>query len=493
MNVLVTGATGYIGGRLVPRLLADGHRVRCMARDPSRLAGRPWPGVEVVAGDALDPASLERALAGVDAAYYLIHSLAAGERGFEERDRAAARNFGAAAVRAGVRQVLYLGGLGERQPELSRHLRSRQETGEALRATGAPVTEFRAAVIVGSGSLSFEMIRYLTERVPVMVTPRWVSTRCQPIAVRDVLEYLVAALGRPEAAGRVFEIGGPAVLTYGDMMLGYARIRGLRRWLVPVPVLTPRLSSYWVDLVTPIPRAYARTLVEGLRNEVVVRDDAAARLFGVAATPYPEAVRLALDDVERGSVETDWAGSFPAGPGDGTVSMEEREGRVFERRARAVRAPAGEVYAVFTGLGGRRGWPYADLLWRLRGAFDRLVGGVGMRRGRRHPDELRPGDALDFWRVESVEPGRSLRLRAEMKVPGRAWLVFEVAPDGPDRSRLLQVAVFEPRGLAGALYWYGLYPAHQVVFSGMVEAIGRRAEAAAARAGAAVPPHVEGT
>jgi uncharacterized protein YbjT (DUF2867 family) len=476
MNVLVTGATGYIGGRLVPRLLAGGHRVRCMARDPSRLAGRPWPGVETVAGDALDPASLDRALAGMEAAYYLIHSLAAGERGFEERDREAARCFGDAAVRAGVKQVLYLGGLGESRTELSRHLRSRQETGEALRATGAAVTEFRAAVIVGSGSLSFEMIRYLTERVPVMITPRWVRTRCQPIAVRDVLAYLVAALGRPEAVGRLFEIGGPEVLTYGDMMLGYARTRGLRRWLVPVPVLTPRLSSYWVDLVTPIPKAYARTLVEGLRSEVVVHDDSASRLFGIAATPYLEAVPLALDNVEHGEVETDWAGSFPASHRDGGVSLEEREGRMFERRTKLVRADAGRVYGVFAGLGGKRGWVHANFLWRLRGALDRLVGGVGMRRGRRHPDELRPGDALDFWRVEAVEPGRSLRLRAEMKVPGRAWLVFEVLPDGPDRSRLVQTAVFEPRGLMGVLYWHALYPLHQIVFSGLVEAIRHRAE-----------------
>jgi uncharacterized protein YbjT (DUF2867 family) len=481
MNVLVTGATGYIGGRLVPRLLAGGHHVRCMARDPSRLAGRPWPGVEVVAGDALDPASLDRALAGMEAAYYLIHSLAAGERGFEERDREAARGFGEAAVRAGVKQVIYLGGLGENRAELSRHLRSRQETGEALRATGVPVTEFRAAVIVGSGSLSFEMIRYLTERVPVMVTPRWVHTRCQPIAVSDVIAYLVAAMGRPEAVGRLFEIGGPEVLTYGEMMLGYARTRGLRRWLVPVPVLTPQLSSYWVDLVTPIPKAYARTLVEGLRNEVVVHDDSAVRAFGVPATPYLEAVRLALDDVQRGKIETDWAGSFPAGPRDGAVSMEEREGRIFERRTRQVSADADHVYVAFTGLGGRRGWYHANLLWRLRGALDRLVGGVGMRRGRRHPDELRPGDALDFWRVEAVEPGRSLRLRAEMKVPGRAWLVFEVAPDDPNRARLFQTAVFEPRGLLGVLYWYTLYPLHQIVFSGLIEAVGRRAERSATR------------
>ncbi|MEO5989618.1 MAG: SDR family oxidoreductase [Candidatus Eisenbacteria bacterium] len=477
MNVLVTGASGYIGGRIVPLLLAAGHRVRCMARDPARLAGRPWPGVELVAGDALDPVSLDMALAGMDAAYYLIHSLAAGERGFEARDHEAASCFGAAAVRAGLKQVLYLGGLGDTHEKLSRHLRSRHETGEALRASGAPVTEFRAAVIVGSGSLSFEMIRYLTERVPVMITPRWVHTRCQPIAVRDVLAYLVAALGRPEAIGRVYEIGGPEVMTYGEMMLGYAQMRGLKRWLVPVPVLTPRLSSYWVDFVTPIPKAYARTLVEGLRTEVVVRNDSASRLFAIPATPYLEAVKRALDNVEHGAVETDWAGSFPASPRDGGVSLEEREGRVFERRNRTVRADAAKVFAVFTGIGGRRGWYHSNILWRMRGSLDRLAGGVGMRRGRRHPNDLRAGDALDFWRVESVEPGHSLRLRAEMKVPGRAWLVFEVIPDGPGQSRLAQTAVFEPRGLLGVLYWYALYPLHQIVFSGMIEAICKRAEA----------------
>jgi uncharacterized protein YbjT (DUF2867 family)/uncharacterized protein YndB with AHSA1/START domain len=412
----------------------------------------------------------------MDAAHYLIHSLAAGERDFAEKDRAAARNFGEAAVRAKVRQVIYLGGLGENRGDLSAHLRSRQETGEALRATGAPVTEFRAAVIVGSGSLSFEMIRYLTERVPVMICPRWVDTRCQPIAIRDVLAYLVAALGREEAIGRVFEIGGPDVITYGDMIRGYAKLRGLKRVLIRVPVLTPRLSSYWVDLVTPIPRAYARTLVEGLRNEVIVRDRSAQELFGIELTPYAVAVERALEHAARGDIETDWAGSFPAGHPVGEVTLEAREGWILERRVRTVRASAERVFRTFSGIGGRRGWFYGNLLWRMRGALDRLVGGVGMRRGRRHPDELRAGDAIDFWRVESVQPGRAIRLRAEMKVPGRAWLVFEADPDGAGGSRLVQTAVFEPRGLFGVAYWYGLYPLHQLVFSGMIDAIRRRAE-----------------
>ena len=485
MHVLVTGATGYIGGRLVPRLLDAGHSVRCLARTPSRLAGRPWsrhPALEVVAGDVLEPASLGPALEGIDAAYYLVHALGAGEKGFAERDRAAAENFGTAAAGARLAQVIYLGGLGETRDGLSPHLESRQATGAALRSAGAPVTEFRAAVIVGSGSLSFEMIRDLVERLPVMITPRWVSTRCQPIAIRDVLAYLLAALGRPEAIGRTFEIGGPDVLSYGEMMKRYAELRGLRRILLPVPVLTPRLSSYWVDLVTPVPAAYARTLVEGMRNEVVVRDDSARRLFAVPPTPYFNAVARALELSSEGEVETDWAASFPHAPRDGEVSLERRAGRYFERRVRDVAAPASAVFTVFTGLGGRRGWYAGNALWHARGFLDRLAGGVGMRRGRRDPDAVRPGDALDFWRVESLEEGRALRLRAEMRVPGRAWLVFECEPGGDHGAagtRLCQTAVFEPRGLFGLLYWWALYPVHQVVFSGLIDAIARRAERAA--------------
>jgi uncharacterized protein YbjT (DUF2867 family) len=477
MNVLVTGATGYIGGRLVPRLLEAGHAVRCLARDPSRLEGRQWLGVDVVRGDALDAASLERALEGIEAAYYLIHSLAGGEKGFEERDRSAARAFGDAAQRAGVQQVIYLGGLGSPGENLSPHLRSRQETGRALREGGVPVTEFRAAVIVGSGSLSFEMIRNLTERLPVMITPRWLDTRCQPIAVRDVLAYLVLALGREDAFARVFEIGGPDVLTYGDMIRVYAEVRGLKRTLLRVPFLTPRLSSYWVDLVTPVPRAFARTLIEGLRSEVVVHDPSARSMFAVPPTPYREAVVQALERHARGDVETDWAGAFPASQPSSGASLEAREGLIFERRAREVKAPVERVFATFCGLGGKRGWYFGNGLWQARGWLDRAAGGVGMRRGRRHPDLLRAGDALDFWRVESVVPDRAIRLRAEMKVPGRAWLVFEAEPDSLG-TRLKQTAVFEPRGLLGLLYWWLLYPLHQVVFSGLIEAIGRRAERA---------------
>ena len=477
--VLVTGATGYIGGRLAPRLLAAGHRVVCLARDPQRLAGRAWSNsVAVRAGDALDPASLGPALAGVDAAYYLIHSMAEGARGFEARDLAAAQNFGAAARAAGVKQIIYLGGLGAGDEQLSAHLASRQQVGQVLRASGVPLTEFRAAVVVGAGSISFEMIRYLTERLPVMITPRWVTTRCQPIAIDDVLEYLLRALNEPRALGRTFEIGGPDVLTYGDMMHGLAAARGLKRYLIPVPVLTPRLSSYWVDLVTPIPAAYSHPLIEGLASEVVVRDPSALDVFNFKPRPYAEAVRQALARAQAGDLETIWAGAR-ANLVQG-VTLTEKEGMIEERRRVASRAAPEEVYAVFAGIGGRRGWFYADWAWWLRGMLDRLVGGVGMRRGRRSPDSLRPGDALDFWRVELVEPGRRLRLRAEMKLPGPAWLQFEALPQPAGGALLVQTAFFEPHGLAGLAYWYGLYPLHQMIFSGMARAIVQRAEARSA-------------
>ncbi len=476
--IFVTGATGYIGGRLVPRLLEAGYRVRCLARDPARLQGRPWrEQVEVVAGDCLRADTLPAAMTGVEVAFYLVHSMAGGHD-FAQRDVLAARNFANAAKTAGVQRIIYLGGLGDSTTALSGHLRSRQETGEVLRASDVPVTEFRAAVIVGSGSLSFEIIRYLTERLPVMICPRWLFTRAQPIAIRNVLDYLVAGLDVPECTGRVIEIGGADVLTYGDMLRGYARARRLTRWLVPVPVLTPRLSSYWVHLVTPVPAAIAGPLISGLRNDVVVRDDSARRLFpDIKPMDYATAVRLALANLERGQVETVWSDAVASSQGDVTpVQLTTQEGMILERRQRIVAASAETVFRCFTQLGGKTGWLYMDWAWRLRGAMDRLLGGVGLRRGRRDPQEVRVGDAVDFWRVEAVEPGRALRLRAEMKVPGRAWLEFRVEPRGDGKSVLSQTAFFAPRGLTGLVYWYALYPIHALIFSGLVARLARRAE-----------------
>lgn len=476
-TVLVTGATGYIGGRLVPRLLAAGYCVRCLVRDPARLQGRSWLNqVELHSGDCLRPETLPAAMAGVDAAFYLVHSMAAG-KDFEQRDVLAARNFAAAAKAADVQRILYLGGLGDPETDLSEHLRSRQHTGAALRGSGVPVTEFRAAVIVGSGSLSFEIIRYLTERLPVMICPRWLYTRAQPIAIRNVLDYLVTALETPASSGQVVEIGGTDVLTYGDLLRGYAKARGLKRWLVPVPVLTPRLSSYWVHLVTPVPAVIAQPLIQGLRNDVVVRDNSAHHLFpNIKPMDYDTAVRLALANLERGHVETAWSDAVASSQGDVTpVQLTTQEGMILERRQCVVAAPAEAVFRSFSQLGGATGWLYFDWAWQLRGAMDRLLGGVGMRRGRRDPHEVRVGDAVDFWRVEAVEPGRLLRLRAEMKVPGRAWLEFRAEPRAEGQTMLSQTAFFASRGLSGLFYWYLLYPIHALIFSGMIKALARRA------------------
>ena len=478
-NVLVTGATGYIGGRLVPKLLSAGYTVRVFVRDPQRLQGRSWlDAVEVVTGDALHPESLVFAMQGIDAAYYLIHSMSSTNN-FHERDVAAARSFGDAASQAGVSHILYLGGLGDPDSQLSQHLRSRQETGEALREAGVPVTEFRAAVIVGSGSLSFEMVRYLTERVPVMVCPRWVFTRIQPVAIADVLSYLVAGLSTPECIGQVIEIGGKDILTYRDMMLGYAKVRGLRRYMIAVPVLTPHLSAYWVHWVTPIPANIARPLIEGLRNEVIVRTDNAQRLFPeIDPIDYQTAVQRALAVVETGAVETIWSDALASSQGDFTpVCLTQEQGLIIERRETLVSASPHSVFKTFTGLGGKRGWLMLNSAWHLRAAIDRLVGGVGMRRGRRHPDEIRVGDAIDFWRVEAVIPERLLRLRAEMKVPGEAWLQFESNYLDNNHTRLVQTAYFHPKGLFGLAYWYMLYPIHVIIFAGMVKKLAEKSEA----------------
>ena len=477
LRILVTGATGYIGGRLVPRLLDKGHKVRCIARNPSRLAGHPWPGVEIVPGDLGDPAAPLQALQGIDVAYYLIHSMAAGHA-FWERDRSMALAFGEAAAQAGVRRIIYLGGLGDPEKVHSRHLVSRQEVGRCLAAGGVPVIEFRAAVIVGSGSASFEMIRHLTERLPVMITPRWVNTRCQPIGIRSVLNYLLEALDHPTAQG-IYEIGGQDILSYREMMLRYARLRGLRRLILSIPVPRPELSSRWVGLVTPIPASIARPLVESLRTEVIARDNRALSTFTVRPTGYDEAVRRALARLTADDIETTWASSLSSLAQDKPEAraLRSHEGMLLDSQRRRVKATPEKVFGAISALGGENGWPAGNFLWQLRGLMDRLVGGTGMRRGRRRPRELWVGDPVDFWRVEALEAPHLLRLRAEMKLPGRAWLQFEVRPDA-EGSLVEQTAFFEPHGVPGYLYWYSVLPFHRFIFPGLIDALKATAEAA---------------
>lgn len=478
-RILVTGVTGYIGGRLVARLLDQGYQVRVMVRGGAgRLNGRLWKDrVEIAVGDVFDQESLGRALAGIDAAYYLIHSMSHNEE-FSRRDIQAAENFSQAAAGAGVRRIVYLGGLGEPESALSEHLRSRQETGTALRKYGVPVTEFRAGMVVGSGSLSFEMMRHLTERLPIMVTPRWVFTKTQPIAIRDVLNYLVTALDIPESADEIIEIGGADVRSYADMMLVYGRIRGLKRWIIRVPVLSPRLSSYWAHWMTPVSASVARPLIEGLRNELVVHSTRAAELFpDIQPMDFETAVKRALVRIDSGDIETLWSDALMSSQGDvRPVHLAAEQGMLIERRQMTVPVASEYVFRSFCGIGGERGWPPYTWLWRIRGAMDRIIGGVGMRRGRRHPDDLLQGEVLDFWRVELIEPGRLLRLRAEMKLPGDGWLQFEANPLPDGRTELVQTAYFASRGLFGLLYWYGVYPVHGPVFSGMIHWVAERAE-----------------
>ena len=477
-HILLTGATGYVGGRLLPLLVADGWRVRCLARHPEHLSPRVPAGVEVEPGDLLDAASLGAAMQGVKAAFYLVHSMGAtGD--FETQDRLAAENFAAAARAAGVRRIVYLGGLGEDEPDLSAHLRSRHEVGARLRAYGVPVIEFRASIIIGSGSLSFEMIRALVERLPVMVTPRWVRVTAQPIAIGDVLAYLRAALTIETGHHSLtVEVGGPDQVSYGELMREYARQRGLRRWMIPVPLLTPRLSSLWLGLVTPLYARVGRKLVDSLRHPTVVRDDSAQRLFHIRPIGLGEAIARALRNEDSSFAQTRWSDALSAATGAPRHWGGTRLGnRLVDSRSTAVATSPAQVFAAVERIGGAAGWHYANWLWTWRGWLDLLMGGVGMRRGRRDPERLRVGDTLDCWRVESSQPNQRLRLAAEMKLPGRAWLEFEVQPEG-NGTRLRQTATFDPLGLWGLAYWYGVWPLHQIVFAGMLRGLARAAEKA---------------
>lgn len=470
--ILLTGATGYIGGRLLRVLEQQDHRVRCLARRPEAV--RPGSSTtEVVPGDVLDRASLDAALRGADVAYYLVHSM--GTSGsFVDADRRAARNFGDAATACGVGRIIYVGALGSDDETLSPHLQSRQEVGDILRESGVPVVELRASIVIGAGSLSFEMIRSLVERLPVMITPKWLGVMAQPIAIDDMLQYLLAALSLPVSDHVTYEIGGADQASYADIMREYARQRGLRIRMIPVPVLSPYLSSLWLGLVTPLYARIGRKLIESIIHPTIVQDGSAREAFEVQPMGMEEAIRRALVHEEQAFAETRWSDALSSSGEPRSWGGVQFGTRLVDSRTMAVKAPAAAVFATIQAIGGTSGWHRWNWLWRVRGFLDMLVGGVGMRRGRAHPTRLRVGDTIDFWRVEALEPGRRLRLAAEMKVPGRAWLEFEVTDEGTSTT-IQQTAIFDPVGLFGRLYWYALFPLHQLVFTGMLHGIAKDA------------------
>ncbi len=481
--ILLTGASGYVGGRLLHLLEAEGYRVRCLARRPEVLKSKVGLSTEVVAGDVLNGPSLDAALKGVRVAFYLVHSMGADES-FEQADRIAAQNFGQAAKAAGVERIIYLGGLASDTEALSPHLRSRREVGQILRDSTVPVLEFRASIIIGSGSLSFEMIRSLVDRLPIMITPKWVKMPAQPIAIDDVLSYLMASLSLPIEQCRIYEIGGEDQMSYADIMRVYARQRGMRCRMIPVPVLTPFLSSLWLGFITPLYARIGRKLVASIVHTTVVRDTSALTVFAVRPIGVEAAVHRALRSDEERFATTRWSDAlsssglqFPIEPSGkfgrswGGVKFGSR--LVDSRTIRVDIAPA-LAFRAIEKIGGDTGWYAWNWLWKLRGAIDLLVGGVGVRRGRTSPTTLHIGDALDFWRVEVIEPNHRLRLLAEMKLPGRAWLEFEVTADGTS-SIIRQTAIFDPVGLWGLAYWYCIYPLHQLIFRDMLDGIARAA------------------
>lgn len=474
--ILLTGATGYVGGRLLRTLEDRGHRVRCLTRRPEVLRHGAPTAREVLPGDVLERASLDAAMQGVAIAYYLVHSMGVSGS-FEETDRRAAENFAAAAKAAGVERIIYLGGLGREEEDLSPHLRSRQEVGRILRQTGMPVLEFRASIVIGAGSLSFEMIRSLVERLPIMITPKWVRVPAQPIAIDDLLDYLVAALDLPSSAYRVYEVGGADRVSYAEIMRIYARLRGRRLRMIAVPVLTPYVSSLWLGLITPLYARVGRKLIESIVHTTVVRDAAALRVFAVRPMGVEEAVKRALGGTPGAPIVTRWTDAVSSARAAPSWEGVRFGAQLTDARFIAVSASPTAVFRCIERIGGDTGWYAWNWLWRLRGVLDLSAGGVGMRRGRPSPETLRVGDTVDFWRVESIEPDRRLRLSAEMRLPGRAWLEFEVVPGDP-ATIVRQTAIFDPEGVLGKAYWYALYPLHHLVFGGMLRGIARASIAA---------------
>jgi uncharacterized protein YbjT (DUF2867 family) len=470
-KVVVLGATGYIGGLLVPRLLLQGHRVHCLVRSPKKLAGKNWKNVEITQGDVLKPETFGKAFKDADVVFYLIHSMMDGKNQFEYDDRVAAENVANAARHSSVKQIIYLGGLGKRSKTRSPHLRSRHEVGDILRTSGIPVTEFRAGIIIGPGSASFEMIHHLVNRLPIMICPQWVNVKTQPIGIDDVLKYLVESVNNPAAKGEIIDVGTPEILSYKEMMLAVARVLQLKRFIIPVPVLTPKLSSYWMNFITPIPVSLARNLIESLRSETICENKKADKLFSFKPATFEEIVTRALERTQAGDLETKWtAASAPVTEADIDPSHLLTEKQIVD-----VETSPQNVFHIVSSMGGNNGWLFANWLWRFRGFLDKQIGGVGLRRGRRHATEIGIGEALDFWRVEDVQPGQRLLLRAEMKLPGRAWLEYIVKQTGTARTTLIQTAKYYPKGLLGLLYWYFLYPLHSILFRGLINEIAKRA------------------
>ncbi|MDP8246072.1 MAG: SDR family oxidoreductase [Candidatus Hinthialibacter antarcticus] len=473
-TILLTGATGYVGGRLLPKLVDRGYQVRCLTRRPEALQSRNVANIEIIQGNVLDEDSLVKAMDGATAAYYLVHSMGSRKR-FEREDRIAAERFASAAKKADLERIIYLGGLGDSNHQLSAHLKSRHEVGRIFRESGVKTIELRASVVIGSGSLSFEMVRALTERLPVLITPRWVSVPTQPIAVNDILSYLVQSLDVETTHSRVYEIGGSDIVTYGDLMKEYARQRGLKRWMISVPVLTPYLSSLWLGLVTPIYARIGRKLIDSIRNPTIVTDETAQEDFSIRPVDMQTAVASALINEDKQFAETRWSDALSS-----IGTLQDWGGvrfgsRIVDSRTALIRCKPEGAFRPIERIGGENGWYYGNFLWKIRGWIDLCFGGAGLRRGRRDPEHVRIGDALDFWRVEAVEPNRLIRLSAEMKLPGRAWLQFEVEPDSQG-SIIRQTAIFDPVGLPGLLYWYALFPLHEFVFAGMLREIARRAQ-----------------